>query len=177
MEVTEAEHNHELLLTTRNLQELAACAFPYNIPVVPRSLPVELIEREHFVLAYLCKSNPGSSSQEVAAQEDQVKAATWALVRSVRVTQPQSPRPAPRAKNKEGDRKRARHTKLVDTGLEGFLDWVGIIASESTKDEEMSRLAVGFVARMRKRARGSRGESTPISDRKRKKRSSPGEEA
>ena len=58
----EAEHNHELLLTARNLRELGASPFPYNIPVVPRSLPAKLIEGEHFVLANLFKLNPGSSS-------------------------------------------------------------------------------------------------------------------
>ena len=58
---------NELLLTTRNLQELAACAFPYIIPVIPRSLLTELIEGEHFVLAHLYKSNPDSSSKAVAA--------------------------------------------------------------------------------------------------------------
>ena len=87
----ETECNHELLLTARNLRELAAFPFPYIIPVVPRLLPVELIEGEHFVLAALFKSNPSSSSRAVAAQEDQAEAATGTLVRSARATQPQSP--------------------------------------------------------------------------------------
>ena len=47
------------------------------------------------------------------------------------------------------------------------MDWAGIIASEPAEEEEMSSLAVGFAARMRKRAAGSKGESTPISDGKR----------
>ena len=67
---------------TRNLRELAACAFPYIIVVVPRSLPVELIEGEHFVLADLYKSCPGSSFRAVVAQEHQAEAVTRALVRS-----------------------------------------------------------------------------------------------
>ena len=97
MEKIEAERNHELLLMVRNLGELAACAFPYIIPVVPLSLPIELIEGEHFVLVDLCKSSPGSSSRAIAAQEDPVEAATGASVRSVRIAQPQSPQPAPLA--------------------------------------------------------------------------------
>ena len=88
LEITELEHNHELLLTVRNLRELAACAFPYIIPVVSSSLPIELIEGEHFVLPNLCKSSPGSSSRVVAAQEDQAKAAIGALMRYAQVTQP-----------------------------------------------------------------------------------------
>ena len=79
----------------RNLQELATYAFPYIILVVPYSLPSELIKGKHFVLANLCKSSPGSSSREVATQEDQAEVATMALVRYVWVTQPQSTRPAP----------------------------------------------------------------------------------
>ena len=87
-EVTEAECNHELLLTVRNLRELATCPFPYIIPVVPRSLSAKLIEGEHFVLVDLFKSNLGSSSLAVAAQEDQAEATTRTLVRSAWATQP-----------------------------------------------------------------------------------------
>ena len=64
----------------RNLRELSTYAFPYIIPIVPCSLPVELIEGEHLVLPDLCKSSPGNSSQAVAAQEDQAEAATGTLV-------------------------------------------------------------------------------------------------
>ena len=66
-EITEAECNHELLLTTRNLQELGASLIPYTIPVVPPSLPVELIEGEHFIIVDLLKLNPSSSSQVVSS--------------------------------------------------------------------------------------------------------------
>ena len=88
LEVTEVERNHELLLTVRNLRELATYAFPYIIPVVPCSLPAELIKGEHFVLVNLCRSSLGSTSQAVAVQEDQAKATTATLVRSTRATQP-----------------------------------------------------------------------------------------
>ena len=86
LEIIEAEHNHELLLTVRNLRELVACAFPYIIPVVSRSLPSELIEGEHFVLVDFFKSSPGSSSREVVAKENQAEDTTGALVSFVRVT-------------------------------------------------------------------------------------------
>ena len=68
-------------------------------------------------------------------------------MRFVRVNQPQSSRPAPWLEKKKGDRKRARHSGL---GLEGFVDWAGIIANEPAEEEEMSRLAARFVARVRK---------------------------
>ena len=60
------KHNHELLLTLGNLKDLATCAFPYNIPIVPHSLPTNLIKGEHFILIDLCKSISGSSSHAVA---------------------------------------------------------------------------------------------------------------
>ena len=41
---------------------------------------------------------------------------------------------------------RARQTKVDSAGLEGFVDWTGILASESTENEEMSMLASGFAS-------------------------------
>ena len=57
------------------------------------------------------------------------------------------------------------------------MEWRGIIFDELAKEVEMSRLAIGFVARIHKRATGSEGEATPISDGKRPKQSSLDEEA
>ena len=123
LEITEVEHNHELLLMVRNLRELGASPFPYIILVVPSSLPAELIKGEHFVLIDLLKLNLGSSSQAVSGQEDQVGAATGTLVRSARASQPQSPWPIPRpAKKKKENKTRARQTKATNAGLEDFVD-------------------------------------------------------
>ena len=158
-------------MTARNLRELAVCAFSYIIPVIPLSLPTELIEGEHFVLADLCKSNPGGSSREVA-QEDQAEAAIGALMRSVRIIHPQSLWPTPRPGKNDQDRKRVWQTKVVSTRLEDFMDWTGILVNKPAEEEEMSILAVGFAARMQKRVAESEDESTPISDGKRPRRSS-----
>ena len=62
LEITEAERNHELLLTVENLRELGGRPFPYIIPIVPFSLLMEVIEGEHFVLVNLLKLVPSSSS-------------------------------------------------------------------------------------------------------------------
>ena len=59
LEITEVERDHELLLTVKNLRELGSSPFPYIIPTVPRSLPTEVIEGEHFVLVDLLKLVPG----------------------------------------------------------------------------------------------------------------------
>ena len=57
------------------------------------------------------------------------------------------------------------------------MDWAGVLASESTKEEKMSTLTVGFAVRMRKRDAEFEDEPSPIPDGKRPKLSSPGEEA
>ena len=64
--------------------------------------------------------------------------------------------PIPRAvKKKKENRMRAWQTKESGAGLEDFVDWMGIIANEPAKEEEMSSLAARFTARMRKRATSS----------------------
>ena len=61
LEIIERESNHELLLSTKNLQELVSSLFPYIVPIIPHLLPEELIKGEHFILANLLKSIPSSS--------------------------------------------------------------------------------------------------------------------
>ena len=61
------------------MHELGACLFPYIVPIIPRPLLEELIKGEHFILADLLKSIPGSSSQAGSAQEPQVEIAKEAL--------------------------------------------------------------------------------------------------
>ena len=78
-----------------------------------------------------------------------MEAATRTLMRLARDVQPQSSRLAPRStKKKKGSRTRARQTKVSSVGLEDFVDWTGIISSEPVEEKEMSRLALGFIARM-----------------------------
>ena len=69
----------------KNLRELGGSPFLYIIPIVPCSLPTEVIEMEHFVLADLLKLVSGSSFQSIFAQEDQTEAAARTLVRFDRV--------------------------------------------------------------------------------------------
>ena len=57
------------------------------------------------------------------------------------------------------------------------MDWAGIIANETTEEEEMFSLTTRFVAHMSKRAVGSEGETTPRYDGKWSKQSSLDEEA
>ena len=78
LEIIEGEHNHELLLSVKNLRALGFSPFPYIAPVIPRLLLAEFVKGEHFTLVDLLKSILGSSlqagsAQEPLAQEPQVK--------------------------------------------------------------------------------------------------------
>ena len=74
----------------------------------------------------------------------------------------------PQAEEKKKRKKanKVRHIKATDTGLEGFVDWVDPISSESVEERksDMSTLTVGFVVRMRKRAVSAQGKTTPDSE-------------
>ena len=84
LDIIERERNHELLLSVKNLRELGASPFNYIVPVIPRSLPKELVKGEHFILTNLLKSIPGRSSQEGPAQEPRTEVAERGLVSFVR---------------------------------------------------------------------------------------------
>ena len=66
-------------------------------------------------------------------------------------------------KKKKKKRKRVRQIKDADVGLEGFMNWVDLIVSESTEEREddMSNLTAELVAWMCKRATSTQGETTP----------------
>ena len=87
LEITKVERNHELLLTVKNLQELGDRPSPYIIPIIPHSLPAEVVEGEHFVLTDLLNLVMSSSSQEISNQEGQAEVATKSLARLTCVTQ------------------------------------------------------------------------------------------
>ena len=84
LEIIEREHNNELFLYEKNLQELSTIPFPYTVPVIPCSLPKDLIKGEHFILADLLKFISGSSSQAGSDQEPQAEFAQEALTIFVR---------------------------------------------------------------------------------------------
>ena len=67
LEIIKNERNHELLLFVKTLQELGASPFPYIVPVIPHSLPEELIKGEHFIFVDLLKSIPGRSLEAGSA--------------------------------------------------------------------------------------------------------------
>ena len=174
----------------KNLWELGTIHFPYIVPVILHSLPEELIRGEHFILADLLRSISGSSSQAKSTKETQAESPEGASVSFAQPDQTplavQEQESAPRSVKKKGKKKKGRITtgevKAVDVGLEGFVDWLDPLDSDPTKEreEDMSSLATGFAARMRKQAVSAQREITRdsiIYGERHPKRSGPDEEA
>ena len=49
LEVSEQERHCEVLLTLKNLTNVRRSPAPYSLPIIPRSLPLEIVGRKHFV--------------------------------------------------------------------------------------------------------------------------------
>ena len=77
LEISEQEQHHEILLIAKNLHELSRIPFLYIIPVIPRPLPVEIVEEEHYIIANLLNLAPGSSTP---TKNSETKAVGWELV-------------------------------------------------------------------------------------------------
>ena len=53
LEVSERERHCKVLLTPENISAMRHNPAPYNFPVIPRPLPRDVVEGEHFVVADL----------------------------------------------------------------------------------------------------------------------------
>ena len=49
LEVSEQERHCEVLLTLKNLADVRRSPAPYSLPIIPCSLPSEIVGREHFI--------------------------------------------------------------------------------------------------------------------------------
>ena len=107
LEIFERERHHEILLTERNLHELSHSPSPYILPVIPRHLPTEIVEGEHYVIVDLLNLAPGSSSP---AKNLEIEAVRQELVISTQPGQPSlaredfGPLPQVSKKNNKGSR-------------------------------------------------------------------------
>ena len=101
LKISEQERRHEILLTTRNLRELSHSPSSYIILVIPRPLPIEIVEGEHYVIDDLLNLAPGNSSP---AKTSETETVGRALVISTQPGQPSLIRedsgPAPQASKK-----------------------------------------------------------------------------
>ena len=77
LEISEQERHHEVLLTVKNLHDLSRHPSPYNVLIIPRPLPLEIVESENFVIVDLLSLIPSSYS---LAREAESEAAGRELV-------------------------------------------------------------------------------------------------
>ena len=53
LEVSERKHHCKVLLTPENISAVRHNPAPYNLPVIPRPLPSDVVEGEHFIVTDL----------------------------------------------------------------------------------------------------------------------------
>ena len=62
LEISERERHYQVLLTRENISALRRNPTPYTLPVIPRPLPSNVVEGEHFVLADVRRIASGGAS-------------------------------------------------------------------------------------------------------------------
>ena len=77
LEIFEQERHYQVLLTPKNISAVRQNPTPYTLPVIPRPLPSEVMEGEHFVIANLRlgSSNTSFSMDPVIEASSQVQGA------------------------------------------------------------------------------------------------------
>ena len=92
LEISEWERHHEILLTMKNLRELSYNPSPYTLQVIPRPLPLEIVEGEHYVITDLLTL---ISSRSSPAQTSETKVVGRELAISLRFHRPSLAREDP----------------------------------------------------------------------------------
>ena len=87
LEIFEQERHHEILLIVKHLHDLSRHPSPYSVPIIPRPLPSEIMEGEHFVVADLLSLILSGSS---LAREAESEMTGRELVISTQSMQPSS---------------------------------------------------------------------------------------
>ena len=62
LEISEREHHYQVLLTWENVSAMRHNPAPYTLPVIPRPLPSNIVEGEHFVVKDVRRLASGSAS-------------------------------------------------------------------------------------------------------------------
>ena len=62
LEISERERHCQVLLTSENISAVRRNPTPYALPVIPRPLPSDIVEGEHFVIADLRRLASGGAS-------------------------------------------------------------------------------------------------------------------
>ena len=80
MEVSKHERHYEVLLTLKNLADVRRSPAPYSLPIIPHSLPLEIVGGKHFVttdmLDFLAgpAPSPGDLEAEALSREQALRA-------------------------------------------------------------------------------------------------------
>ena len=66
LEISERERHYQVLLTRENISAMRHNPAPYTLPIIPRPLPSNVVEGEHFLLADVRRlaSDGASSSRD-----------------------------------------------------------------------------------------------------------------
>ena len=62
LEIYEQERHYEVLLTPKNLADVRRNLAPYNLSIIPRLLPLEIVDGEHFITIELLNLIAGNAS-------------------------------------------------------------------------------------------------------------------
>ena len=65
LEISEQERHYEVLLTLKNLADVRRNPAPYSLPIIPRPLPSEIVDGEHFITTNLLHLIAGSASSSM----------------------------------------------------------------------------------------------------------------
>ena len=99
LEIFEQESHYKVLLTPDNISAVRRNPAPYTLPIIPRPLPLDIVEGEHFVIAdlrRLISSSARPSEDLVVEASSRVQGAVNILGSSTSPSEDSSPaHPAP----------------------------------------------------------------------------------
>ena len=80
LEVSEQERHYEVLLTLKNLADVRRSPTPYSLPIIHRSIPLEIVDGEHFVTSDLLSLLAGCAPSigDLEAEASHREQASWA---------------------------------------------------------------------------------------------------
>ena len=77
LEIFEQERHYKVLLTLKNLADVRRNPTPYCLSIIPRPLPLEIVDREHFITVDLLNLTTGSAS---SSRDPDAETSSWELV-------------------------------------------------------------------------------------------------
>ena len=167
LEVSEQERHYEVLLTLKNLADVRRSPSPYSLPIIPREVPLEIVDGEHFVTSNLVSLLAGHapSTRDLEAEASHREQASWASsIPSTSTKDSNSASPGP------GRDERGIHPVKSTPGaqVEDFIPWVCPEPSwpsaleekeEEEEEEEMTGLLDRYASKKRKRQEDAEREA------------------